>query len=627
MCGIGGVWSKSQTAQGIDTVLKMMRHSLSHRGPDDGGSRVLALMGGSGLLGLGHTRLAIIDLSPAGHQPMQDPETGNWIVFNGEIYNFQDIRRELAGKGYTFRSQTDTEVILKAYACYGVECLHHFRGMFAFAIWDARQQRLFLARDRLGIKPLYYYHTPDRFLFASEVRALLASGLVPKRLSLAGLESYLALGAVQDPLTMIEGIYALPAGHYGIWRDGEFTIKAYWMLPTQTDDELAHWPRQKIIEYLRALLEESVRLRLISDVPLGAFLSGGIDSSAIVALMSRVSDVPPRTVSIVFPEQEFSEAPYMRLVARRFGTEHTEVMLTAEGLFEELPEALAAMDQPTFDGVNTYIVSKHTRRAGLTVALSGVGGDELFAGYNTFLWAPRLDRLQRWMPGIVGHAVGAMVRHGLRDSDRGRKLGRWFQGHDLEGSAYFLTRELFSPADRRRLVPALNEIGQSNHDDMYLNGLDSLDPVNQVSVLELAHYMRNVLLRDTDAMSMAHALEVRVPLLDHQLVEFMLRVSGHAKMNVGQPKSLLVEAVGDLPPEIVDRRKQGFTLPFPVWLRGQLRREIETVLLDYGSAGPLGEIVDGMAVRDAWQRFLRGKGTWVRPWALYVVHRWCMQHL
>lgn len=624
MCGIVG--SLVLDCCPIKPHLENMTLALSHRGPDDAGMELLAAGNNGYRLGLGHRRLAILDLSPAGHQPMQDPDTGNLIVFNGEVYNFQDIRHELEGQGDRFRSQTDTEVILKAYARYGLECLHRLRGMFAFGLWDAQQQRLFLARDRLGIKPLYYYHTSDRFLFSSEVRGLLASGLVPRQLSLAGLDSYLGLGAVQGPLTMIEHVYALPAGHYGICQDGKFTVHTYWKLPTQVNEEWEHRPRRKIVEHLRELLEESIRLRLISDVPLGAFLSGGVDSSAIASLMTRASPMPPQTVSIVFPEQEFSEAPYMRLIAQRFGSVHREIVLTAEELLETLPEALAAMDQPTFDGINTYIVSKYTRQGGLTVALSGVGGDELFGGYPSFLWAPRLERLRQWVPSPLKYGAAALIQHALRHNDRARKLGRWFQDRELGNSAYFLVRELFSPGDRRHLVPVLNsDVGQPN--GAVLDESASLDNWNRVSALELSHYMRNVLLRDTDNMSMAHGLEVRLPFLDHRLVEFLLSLPGDVKVAGNQPKALLVEAIGDLPPEIVSRRKQGFTLPFSMWLRDQLKEEVEAVLLDASGTGALGEILDRTAVHDIWKRFLSGKGVWVRPWALYVMQQWCARHL
>ncbi len=339
---------------------------MVHRGPNDEGYYL------KGSVGLGHRRLSVIDLSAAGHQPMSNQDGSVWIVHNGEVYNFRELRKELEGKGYCFRSNTDTEVILHLYQDCGQNCLERLNGMFAFAIWDVRKCKLILARDRLGIKPLYYYFDRGKLLFASEVRALLASGHVPRKLSLQALSSYLMLGAVQEPLAIVEEIYVLPAGHYAIWQDGKFIIKSYWKLPEEINEDLVRASKEEILEQLGELLEDSVRLRLVSDVPLGVFLSGGIDSSAILALMSQVSDIPPQTVSVVFQEEKFSEAPYARMAAEKFKTEHKEVLLTAKDMINELPKSIAAMDQPTFDGVNTYIVSKYTKEAGLTVALSGV---------------------------------------------------------------------------------------------------------------------------------------------------------------------------------------------------------------------------------------------------------------
>lgn len=620
MCGIA-MALLANNREKTELSLARMIQALRHRGPDDQGTLVFSLDNGGWSVGLGNTRLAILDLSPAGHQPMQDPETGNWIVFNGEIYNFQEIRRDLESRGCTFRSQTDTEVVLKAYAAQGSDCLSALRGMFAFAIWNAREQSLFFARDRLGVKPLYYYHTANAFLLASEVRALLASGCVPRQLSLPGLDSHLALGAVQDPLTIIDGIFALPAGHYGLWQKGRLTRHVYWTPPLQVDEEKEHWPRQRVVEELRQVLEESVRLRLISDVPLGAFLSGGIDSSAIVSLMRRASPVAPCSVSIVFAEREFSEAIYMRQVAERFSTQHREVVLTPDDMLASLPGALNAMDQPTFDGVNSYVVSKYTRQAGLTVALSGVGGDELFGGYpSSFIEAGRLQALVQWTPGPVGRGVGKAINLALRDNDRGRKLERWFARRDLSGGAYFLVRELFSAADRRRLAPAL---GALNLPGQIVD--QAADGFNNISVLELTHYLRNVLLRDTDFMSMAVALEVREPFLDHRLVEYVLRLPGSVKRNGARPKSLLVEAVGDLPVEVQQRRKQGFVLPFAQWLRGPLRAEVEATLLEPMNDDVLG--FDALEVQEVWKRYLSGRGHWVRPWAIYVLLQWYSRYL
>lgn len=593
-----------------------MCRQMVHRGPDDGGYYL------NSFIGLVHRRLSIIDLSPAGHQPMSNEEGTLWITYNGEVYNFPELRVELESKGYRFRSHTDTEVILHLYQELGEKCLERLNGIFAFAIWDAKRNKLFLARDRLGIKPLYYYVDNEKLVFASEVRAILESRIIPKKLSLSGLCSYLALGAVQDPLTMVDGIYALPAGHYGTCQDRVLKIKPYWKLPEGIDKDIARLSREEISGRIKELLLDSTRIQLISDVPLVVFLSGGIDSSTIVALTSQVSDIPIKTISIIFQEQKFSETPYMRMVANKFMTDHVEVLLTADDMLNELPEALAAMDQPTFDGINTYIVSKHTKASGLTVALSGLGGDELFAGYNSFKWAPILQKMKRLTPGLLGQAMGSFMNLFYGDSDRGIKLSRWFKGECPDGNAYLLVRELFTADDIQRLVPELN--GNYHLPSDSLSGFSTSDPVDWVSRCELSYYMLNVLLRDTDVMSMAHGLEVRVPFLDHRLVEMVLSIPGKMKLDEKTPKSLLVSALdGLLPGELIYRKKQGFVLPFSVWVRGVLKKQIEDTLLKPNSGGPMADILDHQSVYEIWNRFLTGRANWVRPWALYVLKSWC----
>jgi len=377
----------------------------------------------------------------------------------------------------------------------------------------------------------------------------------------------------------------------------------------------------------RSLLEDAVALRLIADVPVGVFLSGGIDSSAVVALARRCSTGGVRTISVVFPEEEYSEAPFSRLMAQRFQTEHTEVILSSDALRQKLPQAIRAMDQPSVDGINTYVVSQAARQSGLKVVLSGLGGDELFGGYGSFMWVPRLERQRQMTPELLGSALGWGIKTLMGDSDRGRKLHRWFCGKVPSGQAYMLFRELFSPEDRRRLVPVLGDRGDV-WSDLPGNAHMIVDGMSRVSVCELAGYMQNVLLRDTDAMSMAHSLEVRVPLIDHKLVEFVLRLPGRAKYNGRVPKWLLVKALGhDLPVEVVNRRKQGFTLPFAIWMAGRLKVEIEQVLLDPEIGGALSNLLDGHAVEEIWSRFLGGQGVWVRPWALYTLKQWVHTHL
>ena len=648
MCGIFGILARN--ARIPDGVLERGTQSLAHRGPDDSGTILLRdSVSGQVEIGLGNRRLAILDLSPLGHQPMHDPETGNWIVYNGEIYNFRDIRTDLQRLGTTFVSHSDTEVVLKAYARWGEECLAKFRGMFAFALWDARLHRLFLARDPMGIKPLYYAETGSYFIFASEVRTLLGTGLVPPRIDPAGLINYLAFGSSYDPLTLVEGVRALPPGHTLSWEGGVLRQSAYWDLvdepatggPIATDfsaqNELAGndsaEARQHAAEHLQPILEEAVRMQLVSDVPLGVFLSGGIDSSALVSILSR-SGVMPSTFSIVFREADFSEAQHSRAIAARFHTDHHEINVSQTDVLAAIPGALAAMDLPTVDGINTYFVSRETRRAGVKVALSGLGGDEVFAGYSSFRTVPRMERFAgfwKQVPPAVRRPLASAFAAFSPANDQNRKLASLALDNGRLLHPYFLSRMLFTPGQRDLLFrnPDISaaETAAASQCDRLRRALP-LDPVNRVSYLESRCYMLNTLLRDADFMSMSQGLEVRVPLIDHQLAKAVLALPGAWKLNA-TPKKLLVGAMaGSLPDEIVHRPKRGFTLPFEHWLRQELRSEIEPVLSAKRIAdGPLGGLLHSGHVEQVWKDFLSGKTSWSRPWSLYVLQRWCEMHL
>lgn len=640
MCGIVGIVAPDG-AVCVDSLRKAM-HALEHRGPDDGGLEVLRVLAQPSYeVGLANRRLAILDLSPAGHQPMLDPDTGNWIVYNGEVYNFAHIKAALEKDGVRFSSHCDTEVVLKSYARWGIDCLHGFRGMFALAIWDAGRKRLFLARDRLGKKPLYYGEVGRQFFFASEVRCLLAGGWASRKLNYRGLMSFLTFGSVYDPDTIIEGVHALRAGCYLIWESGRAEETEYW---DPASGEAAHRlepgavssnsnrPLRKKLEELGALLEEAARLRLVSDVPVGVFLSGGIDSSAVVALLSREASARTSTFSIVFEEQEYNEAPFSRMVAQRFKTDHHECPVSQKDAREAVPEALRAMDQPTMDGINTYVVAREARRAGLKVALSGLGGDELFAGYDTFTTVPKMERFSKaWKSvpaGVRTLAAGAYSRI-ARDSDRQRKVATLVKDEGEHAIPYILARSLFTPDQRRQLLNSRPELPSQEIEGPVTESLRrcvAMDPINRVSYLELRNYMLNTLLRDCDVMSMAVGLEVRVPLIDHKLVEHLMALPGRIKMNGHVPKHLLVKAVEDLPPEVVHRRKRGFTFPFEHWLREDLRGELETTFQKVDK-GPLDGFLDAQSVQGMWSDFLGGRVSWSRPWALFVLQRWCEMHL
>ena len=607
MCSIAGILSLGPTAR---DVVVHMNHAQKQRGPDDSGiaSRTLH----HGQLHLGNTRLAIIDTSNAGHQPMNDPQTGNSITYNGETYNFKDLRHELNGP---FTSNTDTEVVLRAYGRWGVDAFPRLRGMFALAIWDDQKQTLVLARDPLGIKPLYYYRDKKHFIFASELRALLASGLVPRKLNLDGIDSYLATGSVAAPLTIIDGIKQVLPGHcLQVNQDLEVRDVEF-ATPKQTNFE---GNRDDAVVRLRTELEESVRLHLVSDVPLGVFLSGGMDSSALVALMSRVTDQRPKTFSVVFDEAAYTEAPFSRAVAERFNTDHSEIRLGEDRVFEILPAAIAAIDQPTMDGINTFVVSSAVKSKGITVALSGLGGDELFAGYPSFRRALRIAAMSPSSKRVLRAATG-VGKFAFNGSVQRQKFWELMSSAGGPEDVYRISRELFSDE-------LITRLSGRNNSACARNG-HRYDPdiINTISRLEMRGYMANTLLRDTDAMSMAHSLEVRVPFVDTRVVDFVLSLPGEWKVRDGSgPKPLLADVMNDLlPREFMGRPKMGFTLPFEKWVQGKLREEVSGVLEDSGRLQRVG--LNPEIVKKVWRRFLQSPKSigWSRPWAVYVLVKWC----
>lgn len=601
MCSISGILGRVSR----DAVVRM-NHAQRHRGPDDCG------IASCGAVLLGNTRLAIIDTSTAGHQPMNDPQTGNWITYNGETYNFKDLRNELDQEAWS--SNTDTEVVLRAYAKWGIDVFRKLCGMFALAIWDNQRQTLVLARDPLGIKPLYYYADDQQFIFASELRALLASGLVPRKLSAAGVDSYLGNGSVEAPLTIIDGVKQLLPGHC-LQVNGHLELRdlEFETLNSQSIDG----NRNEAVACLRSELEESVRLHLVSDVPLGVFLSGGMDSSALVALMSRVSDQRPKTFSVVFDEAAYTEAPFSRAVAERFNTDHSEIRLSEDRLLDILPTAIAAIDQPTMDGINTFVVSSAVKREGITVALSGLGGDELFAGYPSFRRALKFGAMSSASKSFLRVASG-VGKFALTGSVQRHKFWQLLNSDGRPEDVYRISRQLFSN-------DAIAELTGREASNYSSNGhRHDNDIVNAISRLELRGYMTNTLLLDTDAMSMAHSLEVRVPFVSVRLVDVVLSLPGEWKLRGGDgPKPLLADVMSDLlPREFMNRPKMGFTLPFEKWMQGKIRSEIAAVLGDEKRLSLVG--LNSEIVGKIWRRFLEKPKAvgWSRPWAIYVLVKW-----
>jgi asparagine synthase (glutamine-hydrolysing) len=645
MCGICGVIG-GKSGEVTESWVRAMLDGMVHRGPDDEG--VLAKPGAM----LGMRRLSIIDLA-GGHQPVYNEDGTVGVVFNGEIYNFASLRASLEDRGHRFRTRSDTEVIVHAYEEWGQDCLQQLRGMFAFALWDGRlgsdggDSRVLLARDRLGIKPLYYTIADETLLFASEVRALLASGAVPRRLAPEAIEAYLLFGSLVEPLTLVEGVFSLPPGHallISCRGARECTPAPYWDLA-----DAARASRQRDLpqtlpeaaRITRPLLEQAVRSHLIADVPLGLFLSSGLDSTALAALASRERR-GLHTFTIVFPEQEFSEAEIARRTAKQLGTEHAELMISGDQMLARLPQAVGALDQPSMDGINTYFVSWAARQAGLKVALSGLGGDEVFGGYPTFRMTPRaaaLAALARCVPAAARRAMSealvAVGRNGRGSSrtDALRKLAAIWSDPAFLPHAYFFTRLLFTPQQIERLTTRPTAPSADDAPSPWRAALEQMARQARqlggdaaVSLLEMRAYMAHTLLRDTDAMSMAHSLEVRVPLLDHPLVEFVTALPDRARRGRRLPKALLVEALaGLLPREVITQPKRTFTFPWQRWLHGPLGLEVAMRL---GHLTPsLAEILDRDAVHSVWRSFLLGRTGWARPWSLFVLNEWVRCHI
>jgi asparagine synthase (glutamine-hydrolysing) len=631
--------------------VRAMAAAMRHRGPDEDG--FLTGEARAPGLALGMRRLSIIDLA-GGQQPVWNETRDVAVIYNGELYNYRELRERLTLLGHRFATQSDTETLVHAWEEWGEECLTELRGMFAFALLDLRGRfatapLLFLARDPLGIKPLYYAQTPEGFAFASEVRALLASGLVPKKISQDALTSYLLFGSTSEPVTLVEGVFSLPPGHrmllYVPERRRVPRARPWWdpQLSPAARDSRKPKDLDSAAKRLRPLLEDAVRAHLIADVPVGLFLSSGLDSGAIAALAAR-TQAGIRSFTLSFPGTAYDESSLARKVAERCGTEHTEVPLDGAAMLARIDEAVAGLDEPTMDGINTYFVSWAAREVGLKVALSGLGGDELFAGYASFANTALLQRLTRlawFVPQPLRRAVAPLMTSILaarmsRDA-AGKAVAAWTDPDTLP-HPYFYARALFPPGQLERLMeprfrPSTIGADGVTLEPTWLGWLDriaseagKLEPVAATAWLEMRCYMASTLLRDTDSVSMARSLEVRVPLLDTPLVEFVSSLPDVARQRTGTQKALLVEALsGLLPEEILSQRKKTFTLPWEEWLRGPLRPRMEASFADV--APSLASQLRAEGIRSVWAAFLEGKTSWSRPWALYVLNEWCKHHL
>ncbi len=640
MCGICGLINSNNTA-----AVQGMLAAMNHRGPDDSGVYQ------QGKNAIGMTRLAIIDTTHHGHQPMSSTDKQVWIVYNGETYNFKTEKDILVHKGYQFSSHSDTEVVLTMYLEYGIAFLKRMRGMFALAIIDKRngpeKEKLILARDHLGIKPLLFSRQGKALVFASELKAVLASGHIPKEMDPEALRQVLTFGSVIQPRTMLKNVHMLLPGHYLVYEKNTVTMKQYWELGTDRIPELGKLSYAEQTAYVEQALLDSVGLQMISDVPLGAFLSGGIDSSLLVAMMARLQNTKVRTFSVGFTSDtvHVDETAAAQRIARHIGTDHTRVEISAKDVRDDLSHFVRSLDQPSIDGLNSYFVSKATKRS-VTVAISGTGGDELFAGYpwsrNIRDKAAHYRRTGVRIQGYVKSLSALPVFDKLSGTRFENRLERTRKSMNLL-SEYAREHQIFGPYNTARVLSsALKEQCRAGREPSYDIGiadvLPNAGPLNRVSGLCLRGYTQNQLLRDIDATSMGHSLEVRVPFLDPRLADIALSLPDDAKLGpidtkdsilsyrtTGAKKILFSIAKDYLPRDFDKQPKQGFNLPYTSWLTGDLRAIMEETLssTNIKRSGLFNDIEVQQLKKD----LLEGNGSWIYPWLLMIIELWKEQVL
>lgn len=656
MCGIAGAVGSLSRARSRDVAagervaecVARVSDALRHRGPDGSGTWCTERRE----VVFAHRRLAIIDLSEGGAQPMVDAASGCAITYNGELYNFQELRRELESCGDRFISSSDTEVVLKAFVRWGLDAIPRLRGIFAMGIWDPRSRSVHLIRDQMGIKPLYWTIVRggalggETLLFASELRSLLASGVVPRKLDPAGVASFLAQGFVVGPNTIVEGVKLLPGASIltlspgsGSEESNTLSLKRYWELPASAAGS-------KTEQDLHEVLANTVRTQLVSDAPLGIFLSGGIDSSAVAALASDAAPGAVHTFTIGFEDKGLDESRFAAAVAAAIGSRHTNVVLREDDFLEQLPDSMTAIDQPTFDAINTYFVSRAARNAGMTVALAGTGGDELFGGYRSFVELPKMMRGTSWFPGrqLDGVMRGAAAAGGGIFWDILKKAPpqtRWGKLMDVARGAndllalYQVSYSLFTAETQQRLASSQVKSVQSQQvfglpaavADSWRGRVRDEELLHAISMLELSSFIGERLLRDTDAASMAVALEVRVPLLDHVLCETVAGLDPTLRFKPLLKKMALQRAgLSKLDPSLFDRPKSGFVLPIAGWTRRGLKSELDRTFSDVELIERVG--LDAGTVRKLWRSYTSGgRGLhWTRVWSIYVLLAWCRTH-
>ncbi|CAN5837354.1 amidotransferase 1, exosortase A system-associated [soil metagenome] len=630
MCGIAGIVASDQLHTDERETVVAMRDVISHRGPDDAGIYVDAYAG------LGHRRLSIVDVS-AGHQPLSNEDDSIWIVFNGEIYNHADVRRDLESTGHRYKTRSDTETIVHAYEAWGDACVDHLRGMFAFALWDARRRRLFLARDRMGVKPLYWAHRHGRLVFGSEIKSVLQSGIIDRQPNEAALPELLGTRYLSGEETLFKGIYRLMPGHTLVFEDGCVTVRKYWDVPVgRTNAETAALSDREAVDRFRDLLTESVRLRLMADVPLGMFLSGGLDSSAIAALMAGMIDRPLQTFSVAFKDRAFSELDYARQVSTAIKADAHEVVIDDQDFFGALPRLIWHEDEPIAhpSSVPLYFVSELASRH-VKVVLTGEGSDELLAGYGKY---PRA--LVNWRAAAAYAAVPEALRSWVASSVVPRLPARFaryakrsFLAVDATPESMFFDNFAAIGVRRQRELLSAAHGSAITATQAYSSSRAYFDAPNGHSTTlarllyaDLKTYLVELLMKQ-DQMSMAASIESRVPFLDHKLVEFAASLPARLKLRGFKTKWILREAVrGIVPPDILTRKKMGFPVPFGIWMRGHWQSVARDVLLDRRTRER--GIVDPAAI----ERLISAHAADVQDgadaiWALMNLELWYRTHI
>jgi asparagine synthase (glutamine-hydrolysing) len=607
MCGISGFINISFVKNQLEDMLT----SMQHRGPDDKGIFIKP----ENSIGLGHVRLSIIDLSQLGKQPMFSDDGRFIIVFNGEIYNYLELKFRLQALGFCFKSTSDTEVLLHAYQEWGTSCLDHLNGMFAFALHDVVRNTTFIARDRFGEKPFYYSQLPNNgFIFSSEIRSLIASKLIKPKLNRSVLPEFLAQQTVHYSNTLIENVYSLEPAHYILISKNTFEKKCYW----QAQIKAVEINQEQAFRQVRDLFIDSVDKRLVSDAPLGAFLSGGIDSSILVGVAANINKTKFNTYTIAFDNPAFKDGYYSQIAANHFGTIHHEIKLSLKDVLHEIPQALQSIDHPSADGVNIYLVSKAVKQAGLKVALSGLGGDEIFGGYASFKQLSNLakyNKYVKWLPQAYRKGISNTIVN-THSSINLQKMSAYLQSDLSIESNYAITRQYF-------FNNQIKELSKNTFDGYNISkeNVPENYSYSTISKLEQNYYMHDVLLRDTDQMSMANSLEVRAPFLDYRLLELVLSIPNRHKTDSKINKSLFVNALIDfIPEELLYRPKQGFVMPFDHWMRNELNSYCKQKLTYLKE----NNIFDAYAIDYYWHCYLTNTGNvnWARLWLLVNLAVW-----